>query len=74
MIELCEEQGVKAYIFAPCIVYGKGDGFGNPISIQTKAIVQSAKVLRTVYSVDEGEPVSLTSTDLIEGEADNCKS
>ncbi|KPI45654.1 uncharacterized protein AB675_440 [Cyphellophora attinorum] len=56
VIELCEKYGVKSYIFAPCIVYGRGEGFGNPISIQTKAIVQCAKALRRVYAVDEGEP------------------
>jgi nucleoside-diphosphate-sugar epimerase len=59
VIELCEKYDVKSYIFAPCIVYGKGEGFGNPISIQTKAIVQCAKALRRVYAVDEGEPVSV---------------
>jgi hypothetical protein len=48
---------VKSYIFAPCIVYGRGEGFGNPISIQTVAIVQAAQALRRVYSVDDGKPV-----------------
>ena len=36
---------------------GKGEGFGNPISIQTVAIIQAAKALRRVYSVDPGRPV-----------------
>ncbi|ORX93908.1 hypothetical protein BCR34DRAFT_608440 [Clohesyomyces aquaticus] len=47
---------VRTYVFAPCIVYGQGEGFGNKISIQTVAIVQAAKALRRVYSIDEGRP------------------
>ncbi|KAH7330444.1 hypothetical protein BKA65DRAFT_59040 [Rhexocercosporidium sp. MPI-PUGE-AT-0058] len=50
IIELSEAKGVKAYIFAPCIVYGKSEGFGNPISIQTVAIVKAAKAAGGVYS------------------------
>ncbi|PVH77053.1 NAD(P)-binding protein [Cadophora sp. DSE1049] len=50
VIELCEAKGIKAYIFAPCIVYGKSEGFGNPISIQTVAIVKAAKAAGAVYS------------------------
>ena len=36
---------------------GKGEGFGNPTSIQTVAVVRAARALRRVYSVDEGRPV-----------------
>ncbi|KAK2685259.1 hypothetical protein QWA68_015646 [Fusarium oxysporum] len=36
---------------------GKGRGFGNPISIQTVAIVQAAKALRRVYRTDAGDPI-----------------
>ncbi|KAG7434804.1 putative transcriptional regulatory protein [Fusarium oxysporum f. sp. raphani] len=57
IIELSEASQVKSYIFAPCIVYGKGRGFGNPISIQTVAIVQAAKALRRVYRTDAGAPI-----------------
>ncbi|KAJ9604658.1 hypothetical protein H2200_010772 [Cladophialophora chaetospira] len=56
VIEQAEAAGVKSYIFVPCIVYGKGDGFGNPISIQTVAIVKAARAARRVYAVDEGRP------------------
>ncbi|ETN38386.1 uncharacterized protein HMPREF1541_06421 [Cyphellophora europaea CBS 101466] len=49
-------HNVSSYIFAPCIVYGRGTGFGNVISIQTAAIVRAAKATRKVYSVDDGEP------------------
>ncbi|KAK7957784.1 NAD(P)-binding protein [Apiospora saccharicola] len=56
VIEQCELHGVKSYIFVPCIVYGKGEGFGNVISIQTVAIVKAAKALRRVYRTDEGRP------------------
>ncbi|KAK8043121.1 hypothetical protein PG994_013604 [Apiospora phragmitis] len=56
VIEQCELHGVKSYIFVPCIVYGKGEGFGNVISIQTVAIVKAAKALRRVYRADEGRP------------------
>ncbi|KAK8009951.1 NAD(P)-binding protein [Apiospora arundinis] len=56
VIEQCELHGVKSYIFVPCIVYGKGEGFGNIISIQTVAIVKAAKALRRVYRTDEGRP------------------
>ncbi|KAM5517496.1 nad dependent epimerase dehydratase family protein [Fusarium oxysporum f. sp. phaseoli] len=57
IIELSEANQVKSYIFAPCIVYGNGRGFGNPISIQTVAIVQAAKALRRVYRTDAGDPI-----------------
>ncbi|KAF9876568.1 nad dependent epimerase dehydratase family protein [Colletotrichum karsti] len=51
-----EANGVKSYIFAPCIVYGKNEGFGNPISIQTREIVKAAKAAGRVYSVTRGRP------------------
>ncbi|KAM0247761.1 hypothetical protein ACHAQJ_009722 [Trichoderma viride] len=53
VISLAEELGVKSYIFAPCIVYGKGLGFGNLISAQTVAIVKAAKEAKRVYRVDD---------------------
>ena len=58
IIETAERHGVKSYIFVPCIVYGKGEGFGNPISIQTVAVVQAAKALRQVYDVNDETAVS----------------
>lgn len=48
---------MNTVIFAPCIVYGEGEGFGNKISIQTVAIVKAALALKRVYSVDDGRPV-----------------
>ena len=54
-----EKHGVKTYIFMPCIVYGKGTGFGNRISIQTVAIVKAAKAMRRVCKVDDLEAVCL---------------
>jgi nucleoside-diphosphate-sugar epimerase len=57
VIDLAEKHGVRSYIFAPCIVYGRGLGFGNVISIQTPAIVRAAKALRRVYKVDQGKPI-----------------
>lgn len=36
---------------------GKGEGFGNIISIQTVAIVKAAKGAGRVYRTDEGRPV-----------------
>ncbi|KAJ9151075.1 NAD(P)-binding protein [Coniochaeta hoffmannii] len=56
VIEEAERLGVRSYIFVPCIVYGKGEGFGNRISIQTVAIVKAAKALGIVYKVDDGKP------------------
>ncbi|KAI1076181.1 hypothetical protein F5B20DRAFT_557033 [Whalleya microplaca] len=56
VIEQAEKYGVRGYIFVPCIVYGKGEGFGNPISIQTVAIVRAAKTMKRVYKVDSGRP------------------
>lgn len=41
---------------SPC-VDGQGLGFGNPISIQTVAVVKAAQAARRVYRVDEGRPV-----------------
>ncbi|KAG4437957.1 hypothetical protein IFR05_006538 [Cadophora sp. M221] len=56
VIELAEAKGVRAYIFAPCIVYGKSTGFGNPISIQTVAIFKAAKAAGGVYSPNKLRP------------------
>jgi hypothetical protein len=36
---------------------GKGEGFGNKISIQTVAIVKAAKAARRVHSVDAEKTV-----------------
>ncbi|EXJ68955.1 uncharacterized protein A1O5_07887 [Cladophialophora psammophila CBS 110553] len=52
VIELGEFYGVPTYIFVPCIVYGRGEGFGNKISIQTVDITRAAQAARRVYSVD----------------------
>ncbi|KAI1851516.1 hypothetical protein JX265_012402 [Neoarthrinium moseri] len=56
VIEQAEVHGVQAYIFAPCIVYGQGEGFGNVISIQTVAVVRAAKGAGRVYRTDQGQP------------------
>ncbi|KAK7423256.1 hypothetical protein QQZ08_009152 [Neonectria magnoliae] len=56
VIEFSEALGVRSYIFVPCIVYGKGRGFGNPVSIQTVAIVKAAKEAKKVYRVDTDRP------------------
>ncbi|GAM38528.1 hypothetical protein TCE0_033f09318 [Talaromyces pinophilus] len=53
VIEEGASLGVRSYIFAPCIVYGKGEGFGNPISIQTVAVIRAAKKMRRIYTVDD---------------------
>ncbi|KAM5366418.1 hypothetical protein ACJZ2D_010528 [Fusarium nematophilum] len=57
VIEVVEANHVRSYVFAPCIVYGKGRGFGNPISIQTVAIVKAAKALRRVFRTDTNKPI-----------------
>ncbi|OJJ96047.1 hypothetical protein ASPACDRAFT_35479 [Aspergillus aculeatus ATCC 16872] len=46
------EYGVRTYIFSPCMVYGKGEGFGNQISIQVVDIVRAAKAAGRVYQVE----------------------
>ncbi|KAI0186159.1 hypothetical protein EV127DRAFT_439878 [Xylaria flabelliformis] len=56
VIEESEKHGIRSYVFVPCIVYGKGEGFGNQISIQTVAIVRAAEALKRVYRVDAGRP------------------
>ncbi|KAK7397880.1 hypothetical protein QQX98_012748 [Neonectria punicea] len=56
VIGLAETLGVRSYIVVPCIVYGKGRGFGNPVSIQTVAIVKAAKEAKKVYKVDNDLP------------------
>ncbi|EAW20640.1 NAD-dependent epimerase/dehydratase family protein [Aspergillus fischeri NRRL 181] len=53
IIDLSESLGVKSYIFSPCVVYGKGEGFGNMVSIQTAAIVRAAKATGRVYNLNE---------------------
>ncbi|PYH68005.1 NAD-dependent epimerase/dehydratase family protein [Aspergillus vadensis CBS 113365] len=52
VIDKGEEHGVKTYIFSPCMVYGKGEGFGNLISIQVVDIVRAAKGAGRVYKVE----------------------
>ncbi|KKY15414.1 putative nad dependent epimerase dehydratase family protein [Diplodia seriata] len=56
VIEQGEAHGVRTYIFAPCIVYGRGEGFGNKISIQTVAIVKAAKAAGQVHKITPGRP------------------
>lgn len=53
IIEASDAHGVKSYIFIPCLVYGKGTGYGNLISIQTVAVVKAAKALRKMHKVDD---------------------
>ncbi|KXH27948.1 hypothetical protein CNYM01_04548 [Colletotrichum nymphaeae SA-01] len=57
VIDLAQANGVKSYVFAPCIVYGRGEGFGNPISIQTVDIVKAASAASQVHSVTPGRPI-----------------
>ncbi|KAJ1570137.1 hypothetical protein HK096_004510 [Nowakowskiella sp. JEL0078] len=52
VIEEAEKYGVKSYIFIPCIVYGRGLGFGNKISIQTADIIKAALSSNHVYKID----------------------
>ncbi|KAI1822924.1 hypothetical protein F4861DRAFT_358681 [Xylaria intraflava] len=56
VIDEAEKLGIRSYVFAPCIVYGEGEGFGNKISIQTVAIVRAAEAVKRVYSVDANKP------------------
>ncbi|OTB08346.1 hypothetical protein M426DRAFT_316971 [Hypoxylon sp. CI-4A] len=56
VVEESEKYGVRSYVFAPCIVYGKGEGFGNPISNQTTCVVRAAKAAGRVYRVDDDRP------------------
>ncbi|KAI1433857.1 hypothetical protein GGR50DRAFT_460534 [Xylaria sp. CBS 124048] len=56
VIEEAEKHGVRCYLFAPCIVYGEGEGFDNKISIQTVAIVRAAEGTKRVYRVDDNRP------------------
>jgi hypothetical protein len=57
VIDLCEDYGVRGYIFAPCIVYGQGEGFGKQISIQVVEIVKAARKTRRVYDVNSPDAV-----------------
>ncbi|KAI0422873.1 hypothetical protein F5X98DRAFT_325350 [Xylaria grammica] len=56
VIDEAEKYGVRSYVFAPCIVYGEGEGFSNRISIQTVAIVRAAEAVKRMYRVDTGRP------------------
>ncbi|KAF4412362.1 hypothetical protein CGCFRS4_v005322 [Colletotrichum fructicola] len=51
VIDAGEKFDVRVYLFSPCIVYGKGLGFGNPISIQTVDVVTAAKGAGRVYRI-----------------------
>ncbi|KAG8354019.1 hypothetical protein FVEN_g8236 [Fusarium venenatum] len=46
-----EKLGVRTYLVAPCVVYGRGEGFGNQTSIQTCDIVMAAKETGKVFNV-----------------------
>ncbi|GKZ20534.1 hypothetical protein AbraIFM66951_005859 [Aspergillus brasiliensis] len=52
VIDKADEYGVRTYIFSPCMVYGRGEGFGNRISIQVVDIVRAAKGAGRVYKVE----------------------
>ncbi|KAI1445902.1 NAD(P)-binding protein [Annulohypoxylon stygium] len=58
VIEQAEQYDVRSYIFVPCIVYGRSEGFGEPIATlrQIVNIVQAAKALKRVYRVDSDRP------------------
>ncbi|KAK7730350.1 hypothetical protein SLS53_009050 [Cytospora paraplurivora] len=56
VIEEADRYGVRSYIFAPCIVYGKGEGFGRIISRQTVDVVRAAQASKRMYKVDDGRP------------------
>ncbi|KAI2467062.1 NAD(P)-binding protein [Annulohypoxylon bovei var. microspora] len=58
VINQAEQHDVRSYIFVPCIVYGKSEGFGEPIAMlrQIVNIVQAAKALKRVYRVDLDHP------------------
>ncbi|PLB49851.1 NAD(P)-binding protein [Aspergillus steynii IBT 23096] len=53
VVEAGIEHGVKIYVFSPCIVYGKGEGFGNKISIQTVDVVIAATAAGRMYEFDQ---------------------
>ncbi|PYI01528.1 NAD(P)-binding protein [Aspergillus sclerotiicarbonarius CBS 121057] len=56
VIDEAQRHGVRSYIFAPCLVYGRGEGFGNKTSIQDVSIVQAAQGARRVCAVDSDDP------------------
>ncbi|GKZ75223.1 hypothetical protein AnigIFM50267_003329 [Aspergillus niger] len=58
IVELSESLGVRSYIFCPCMVYGKGEGFGNQVSIQTVAIVSTARATGHVRNLNESQQAS----------------
>ncbi|KAF7515639.1 hypothetical protein G7054_g14481 [Neopestalotiopsis clavispora] len=55
VIEEGGKHGVCTYMFSPCMVYGKGQGFGNRISIQVVDIVKAALAARRVYNPNPKE-------------------
>ncbi|PIB01679.1 hypothetical protein CB0940_01250 [Cercospora beticola] len=52
-----EKRGVRVYLFSPCVVYGKGTGFGNRISIQTVDIVMAFKACGYAYNVADDQAI-----------------
>ncbi|KAJ4983057.1 hypothetical protein SVAN01_11435 [Stagonosporopsis vannaccii] len=49
IVEYGSEKKVRTYVVAPCMVYGRGEGFGNKTSIQTVDVVVAAKAAGQVY-------------------------
>ncbi|KAI9034842.1 NAD(P)-binding protein [Aspergillus affinis] len=71
IIDTVEAHGVRSYIFAPCLVYSPGEGFGNKTSIQDVVIVKAAMKVRRVYKVDTENPAmtkALAKRNVIDGD------
>ncbi|KAB8204132.1 NAD(P)-binding protein [Aspergillus parasiticus] len=51
VVEAGEQYDVRVYLLSPCIVYGKGEGFGNRISIQTVDVVNAFKTAGYAFHI-----------------------
>jgi len=51
VLEYAESLGVKSYVVVPPMVYGRGEGFGNKISIQFVALVRLGKSLGQLWQI-----------------------
>lgn len=52
IVDFADSLGVRSYIVVPPMVYGRGQGFGNKISIQIVALVKVSKALGKAFLVD----------------------
>ncbi|KAJ4038349.1 hypothetical protein NW756_007037 [Fusarium oxysporum] len=53
VIEYAQAQGVTPFVIVPSIVYGRGTGAWNQLSVMVPGLTQASLKLGRVYKFDE---------------------